>query len=264
MKILYLGDVMGKSGRKIVERFLPGLIIQYNIDVVVGQAENVTHGKGMSARHYAELQEAGIHAFSGGNHSFERADTIAMAKDPSIPVVVPANQEGQLYLNHKLVPIGNKTIAIASLLGYTIPNGYDDTIKNPLATIDELLPILHKASPDAIIINIHSDLSSEKVMMGHYLDGKATVIVGDHWHIPTADARLLPNGSAYITDVGMCGALNSSLGVDVNIAIRKWRGEKLRNKLDEGNELQCNGTLVTVDDTTKKPIAIQQIQKYTD
>lgn len=245
MNILYIGDVMGRPGRKVLAKVLPALRIQYDIDAVIAQAENVSHGKGMSLRHYSELEECGVDGFSGGNHTFERTDTMLLVTNPEAPVVAPANVEGNSYGNFTLFTARDgKKIAILSLLGYTIPHGYGENVRNPLHVVDEILPAIIKNSPDALIVNIHGDVSSEKIMMGHYLDGKVTAVVGDHWHVPTADARVLQNGTAHVTDVGMCGALNSSIGVDIDRAIQRWRGEQIKNHMAEAGALQFNAVLV--------------------
>ena len=245
MNILYIGDIMGRPGRKVLAKVLPALRIKHDIDVVIAQAENVSHGKGMSLRHYSELEECGVDCFSGGNHTFERTDTMQLVVSSSAPVTAPANVVGDAFGNYKIFTSRSKQkVAILSLLGYTIPNGYDEHTKNPLLVVDTILPKIFQHKPDAVIVNIHGDVSSEKIMMGHYLDGKVTAVVGDHWHVPAADARVLPKGTAHITDVGMCGALNSSLGVDIDMAIARWRGEHVKNRMAEGGPLQFNAVLV--------------------
>ncbi len=245
MNILYIGDVMGRPGRKVLAKVLPALRIKHDIDAVIAQAENVSHGKGMSLRHYSELEECGVDGFSGGNHTFERTDTMLLVANPEAPVVAPTNVEGNSYGNYALFTARDgKKIAILSLLGYTIPNGYSDNVRNPLLVADEVLLDILNQKPTAIIVNIHGDVSSEKIMMGYYLDGKVTAVVGDHWHVPTADARVLPKGSAHVSDVGMCGALNSSIGVDIDRAIKRWRGEHVKNHMAEAGALQFNAVLI--------------------
>lgn len=262
MNILYIGDIMGRPGRKVLAKLLPALRIKYDIDVVIAQAENVTHGKGMSLRHYNELEECGVDAFSGGNHTFERQDTMQLVASADIPVTAPANVEGQSsFGNYKLFHHrSGQSVAILSLLGYTIPNGYGESVANPLLVVDTMLPEIVAQQPDAIVVNLHGDVSSEKIMIGHYLDGKVSAVVGDHWHVPTADARILPKGTAHVTDVGMCGALNSSLGVDIDRAIKRWRGEKVKNHMTEGGLLQFNAVLVKTLPNSLLAESIKQIQ----
>ncbi len=264
MNILYIGDVMGRSGRKVLAKVQPGLRIQYDIDIVIAQAENVSHGKGLSERHYTELEEAGVDGFSGGNHTFERPDTMALVANPHIAVTAPANVSGASEHCYKLLNTKAGVVAIISLLGYTIPNGYGELVLNPLDEIDYLLPIVKKDTPAAIVVNIHGDVSSEKIMMGHYLDGKVTAVVGDHWHVPTADARVLPKSTAHITDVGMCGALNSSIGVDIDRAIKRWQGERVKNHMAETGTLQLNAVLIKTKSSSVLAESIKQIQVFID
>lgn len=260
MKILYLGDIMGEPGRRVVGKLLPKLKIQHSIDFVIAQAENVSHGRGLSKRHYLELEEAGVDGFSGGNHTFERADTMEMVLNPDANVVAPANVKGKSYKNFKLINKNGKYLAIVSILGYIAPKGYnEETTLSPLHTIDEILFELDDLRPNAVVVNIHSEFSSEKVIMGQYLDGRASLVVGDHWHVPTADARILPKGTAHISDVGMCGTLNSSLGVEVGIAIERWKGEDVKNRIDRHPPYQLNAVLVDVDDKTGKANKIEQL-----
>ena len=181
MNILYIGDVMGRPGRKVLAKVLPALRIKHDIDAVIAQAENVSHGKGMSLRHYSELEECGVDGFSGGNHTFERTDTMTLVENPDIPVTGPANVDGSAYGTYAVITARDgQKVAVLSLLGYTIPNGYDDNVQNPLLVADEVLPNIFKQKPSAIIVNIHGDISSEKIMMGYYLDGKVTAVGGDH------------------------------------------------------------------------------------
>jgi metallophosphoesterase (TIGR00282 family) len=254
---------MGRPGRKVLARVLPGLRIAHDIDVVIAQAENVSHGKGMSNKHYNELEEAGVHAFSGGNHTFEREDTMKLVLSPDAPVTAPANVVGSSEHVFKIIHSAAGAVAIVSLLGYTIPKGYSENTTNPLQEIDTVLPKIIKEKPAAIIVNIHGDVSSEKVMMGHYLDGRVTAVVGDHWHIPTADARILPKSTAHITDVGMCGTLNSSLGVDIAVSIDRWKGNKVKNKMSDDAALQFNAVLIKTKENSLLADSVEHIQIYT-
>jgi metallophosphoesterase (TIGR00282 family) len=263
MNILYIGDVMGRPGRKVLASVLPGLRIKYDIDVVIAQAENVSHGKGLSNKHYNELEEAGVDGFSGGNHTFERPDTMKLVLSPEAPVTAPANNTEQSHHCYKLVKKGKQTIAIISLLGYTFPNGYSTEYTNPLDEIDLLLPQVLAEKPTAIVVNFHGDLSSEKVMIGHYLDGKVSAVVGDHWHIPSADARVLPSGTAHVTDVGMCGTLNSSLGVEVDSMLKRWRGDKAKNVMATAAPYQFNAVLIKTKEDSLLAASIERIQIYT-
>ena len=261
MNVLYIGDVMGRAGRLAVTKLLPKVCMQNNVDIVIAQSENVSHGKGMSMLHYAQLEECGVNGFTGGNHSFERQDTINLVNNLDMPAVAPANVVGDTLNNFKIITKNGFSVAIVSLLGYTIPGGYDDNTQNPLICMDNLLPKIQKDFSGPIIVNFHGDVSSEKVMTGHYLDGKVAAVVGDHWHVPAADERILSGNTAYITDVGMCGALDSSLGVDWDIAIDRWKGSSAKYRMHNDPPYQFNAVLIDVDNTNNKAKSISRIRE---
>jgi metallophosphoesterase (TIGR00282 family) len=248
MNILYLGDVMGETGMNVVERVLPSLRREHDITVVIAQAENVTEGKGLSVSDYQRLRKAGIDGFTGGNHTLARTDTSELLGNSEVPVAAPANMHEVPGPGYKYVGKGDKAILIVSLLGQIVGRDAEKPKDNPLHTIDNILESQKDTPHLATVVNFHGDFSSEKVVIGHYLDGRVTAIVGDHWHVPTADARVLPGGTAHITDVGMCGALDSSLGVTYESIIPRWRdGTQTRNALATLPPYQFNALLITVD-----------------
>lgn len=251
MKILYVGDVMAELGMRTVERILPQLREEHGIDVVLAQAENVTQGKGFDRSDYERLRRAGIDGFTGGNWTPFRKDTLNMLSDESVPVVGPANMAECATPGFKYVESPAGKVLIISLLGKIVGRDADKEVANPIATIDGILASQTTVSRVATVVNVHGDYSSEKVVMGHYLDGRVTIVAGDHWHVPTADARVLPKGTAHQTDVGMCGSLDSSLGVKLESVIPRWRdGIQTKNILETEGHLQFNGLLVDVDDAT--------------
>ncbi len=249
MNILYIGDVMAEPGMRIVERVLPTLRHEKHIDVVIAQAENVSEGKGFNVVDYQRLRKAGVDGFTGGNHSFRQASILQLLGDTNVPVVAPLNMGETPSPGYKYVQVGDKRVLIASVLGQVVGVDSQKEVQNPLQAIDALLESQANEPRDATVINIHGDYSSEKVVFGHYLDGRVTVVVGDHWHIPTADARVLPGGTAHQTDVGMCGTLDSSLGVTYESIIPRWRdGRQTRNVLATEPPYQFNALLVTIND----------------
>jgi len=241
MKILYVGDIMGEPGIEVVESVLPGLLKDQQIDLVIAQAENVSEGRGITVEDYRRLQKAGVNFFTGGNWSLHQKEIWPLLENADEPIVRPANYPagtpglGYKYLNDVLV---------ISLLGKVVGKDADKPVDNPLQCIDQILDGLDK-KPDAIVVNFHGDFSSEKVIIGHYLDGRVTAVIGDHWHVPTADARLLPKSTAHITDVGMCGALNASLGITLESVLPRWRdGRVTRNELETSGPRQFNAVLI--------------------
>jgi metallophosphoesterase (TIGR00282 family) len=261
MRILYLGDIMGQPGRAIVQHLLPDLRAKYDIDLVIAQAENVSHGKGLSPNHMHELQAAGVDFFSGGNHTVERPAVKPLLADPSAPVIAPLNQVGvEPGWGAKQILTPKGKVLVVSLLGDVFPKPVEKT--NALHAIDTLLGGPLAKGVVAIVVNFHGDLSSEKRIIGYYLDGRASLVVGDHWHVASADAMILPGGTAHMTDVGMCGTLHSSLGVSKEIIISRWRdGAKLKNDIATGAPYQLNGVLATIDVKTHLATKIQPIHE---
>jgi len=262
MNILYIGDIMGEVGVRVVEEVLPDLLKQNHIDLVIAQGENVTDGKGISLADYERLKAIGIDFITAGNWTLFRDEIKPLLNDPKQPINKLANYPKGSNGTGKYVAHNGYTTLVISLLGSVIGRDADQPIDNPLKKIDELLDVAKANPPDTIIVNFHGDYSSEKVVIGQYLDGRVTAVIGDHWHVPTADARILPKGTAHISDVGMCGSLNSSLGVTTSVIVNRWRdGYKMKNHLDSSGPKQFNAVLIK---TNKLHLAttIKQIQRY--
>jgi metallophosphoesterase (TIGR00282 family) len=247
MNVLYVGDVMGRVGLETVERILPDLKREKSVDFVVAQAENLTEGRGVSEEDFKRLRRAGVDFCSGGNWSLFRSEIIPALNDPTQPIIRPANYPaGTPGLGYKRVQTNAGNVLVVSLLGHVVGRDADKPFDNPLQVIDSILEA--EKEVQATIVNFHGDFSSEKVVIGHYLDGRASMVVGDHWHVPTADARILPGGTAHMTDVGMCGSLDSSLGVRFDSIIPRWKdGASTRNVLEEAGTRQFNALLAQID-----------------
>jgi metallophosphoesterase (TIGR00282 family) len=258
MNILYVGDIMGELGVETVEAVLPALHKEKKIDVVIAQAENVSHGKGITLADFQRLRKAGVDFCTGGNWSLHREDILPAMSDPAQPIIRPANYpEDTPGLGWKYID----EVLVISLLGQIVGKDAEKPADNPLQIVDQILENQKNMEKRATVINLHGDFSSEKVVLGHYLDGQASLVVGDHWHVPTADARVLPGGTAHITDVGMCGALDGSLGVTLESVIPRWRdGKQTRNVLVADGPKQFNAVLVKINDQGLAD-SIEQIQK---
>jgi metallophosphoesterase (TIGR00282 family) len=240
---------MAEAGIRIVERVLPGLRNDKKIDVVIAQAENVSEGKGLDVADFQRLRKAGVDGFSGGNHSLARTETHELIANGEVPVTAPVNMPDTPGLGYKYIDLQGHKVLLVSLLGQIVGRDASKPVANPLDAIDEILKNEESADKSAIVVNFHGDFSSEKVVIGHYLDGRVTAVIGDHWHVPTADARVLPGGTAHMTDVGMCGTLNSSLGVKYDSIIPRWKsGTPTKNELAEDPPYQFNALLVTLND----------------
>ncbi len=248
MKILYVGDVMGEIGLQAVEQVVPKLRQENQISLVIAQAENVTNGRGITLSDFQRLCKAGVDFCSGGNWSLHHEEIIPAMSDPAQPIIRPANYpESTPGLGWKYTDTPAGKVLIVSLLGQIVGKDSDKPVNNPLHIIDRILDGQKNIEKAATVVNFHGDYSSEKVVIGHYLDGRVTAVIGDHWHVPTADARVLPGGTAHITDVGMCGALDASLGVAYQSVIPRWRdGKQTRNVLANAGPKQFNAVLVTI------------------
>ncbi len=263
MNILYLGDIMAEPGIRVVEKVLPVLRREHEVDLVIAQAENLSDGKGIRPEDVARIRKAGVAFCTGGNHTLYRKEIYPQLNDPNQPVIRPANYPvGTPGLGYKYINTMKGEVLMVSLLGKIVGKDADLLLDNPLLTIDKILADEEQHKKVATIINFHGDFSSEKMIIGYYLDGRATAVIGDHWHVPTADADVLPKGTAHITDVGMCGSLDSSLGVTLDSLIPRWRdGYQTKNELETGGRMQFNALLITTDDRTGLATAVQHIRQ---
>ncbi len=254
---------MAETGIQTVEQCLAELKLELDVDMVVAQAENVSNGKGITLVDMDRLRAAGVDAFSGGNHSLHLAEIHDAMSDPAQPIIRPANYPaGTPGLGYKYVDTAAGKMLIVSLLGHIVGRDADKPVDNPLQIIDKILATEKAVSKVATVVNFHGDFSSEKVIIGHYLDGRVTAVVGDHWHVPTADARVLPGGTAHMTDVGMCGALDASLGVSFDSVIPRWRdGVQTRNVMETQGRRQFNALLVEVDSQRGLASSAQHVQR---
>ncbi|HLZ14365.1 MAG TPA: TIGR00282 family metallophosphoesterase [Candidatus Saccharimonadales bacterium] len=265
MNILYVGDVMGEPGLRVVERLLPGLRQKHALDLVIAQAENLSDGKGVRLADFERLRAAGVDFSTGGNHILYRKEIYQKLEDRAQPIIRPANYpEGTPGLGYKFLETPKGKVMIVSLLGQIVGKQADETVRNPLQVIDAILAREKDTPRVATIVNFHGDFSSEKRIIGYYLDGRVTAVIGDHWHVPTADAMLLPKGTAHQTDVGMCGSLDSSLGVRFDVLIPRWRdGRVTKNELETTGRMQCNAALIQTDDATGLAINIVRVAEIT-
>ena len=265
MNILYIGDVMAEPGLAVLERVLPGLKRERTIDLVLAQAENASavDGKGVGLKEFHRMQAAGVDFCTGGNHSFKKDEINGQLNDPNVPIVRPANYPaGTIGLPYKYIATPKGKVLVVSLMGQIVGKQSEEVVDNPLQVVDAILGAEKDTPRAATIVNYHGDFSSEKMIIGYYLDGRVSAVVGDHWHVPTADAEVLPKGTAHITDVGMCGSLDSSLGVSFTGLIDRWRdGHQNKNVIEYGGRMQFNALLVDVDEQTGLARSAEQIRR---
>jgi hypothetical protein len=260
MRILFLGDVVGKSGRNCIAQELPQIRRRYSIDCVIANGENATHGFGLSQKHFHQLIQTGIDFITLGNHTWDSPDIINLFHE-NAPLIRPHN-----YPEHQPgTGIGvakgknGEQILVLQVAGMIamMPG-----TKSPFDTLDEELPQnLNKQNFDAIVVDVHAEFTAEKNALGHFVDGRASLLVGTHTHVPTADHRVMPGGTAYITDVGMCGDYHSVIGFDPSISIQRQRAIIPKPRLETAsNVATLCGVIVQTDPQSAKAISIQPIR----
>ena len=262
-RFLYVGDIVGQTGLALIERQLPELKRRYKVDCVIAQAENVSNGRGTTPADFRRLLRAGVDFCTGGNWSLWEKDITPSLNDPHQPIIRPANHiQGTPGLGWKYLDMPFGKILVVSLLGQIVGRDSKLKMENPLVTIDRILEETDNQQLVARVVNFHGDYSSEKVVIGFYLDGRVSAVIGDHWHVPTADARVLPKGTAHVTDVGMVGALNSSLGVKADLIIDRWRNDtKNHNILEIRKPWQFNALMFDVDTATGLSLRAKAVQE---
>jgi len=213
MNILFIGDIVAAPGRAAVAKHIPALREKYKLDCVIANGENAHHGKGISAETAADIFAAGVDVITLGDHTFDQKGVETLLATHQ-KIIRPANYPaGTVGRGHTVFTTqGGKKIAVVNLQGrvFMRHNQVDCPFLKAKTLVEELRL---GETVDAVIVDLHAEATSEKCMMGHYLDGKVTMVVGTHTHIPTDDARVLPGGTGYMTDAGMCGVYDSSLGM---------------------------------------------------
>jgi metallophosphoesterase (TIGR00282 family) len=249
------GDLVGKPGRQAFEKVLPGLKIELGIDFVIANGENAAGGFGITQEITNELLDLGANVITSGNHIWDNRDIIPWL-DGELPILRPANYpEGAPGCG--VFRIGN--VAVLNLQGRVfMPEGLD----SPFVVADRLLEELAESGPSIILVDFHAETTSEKGAMGAYLDGRVTAVVGTHTHVPTADMRLLPNGTAFVSDLGMTGSINSVIGSNTqDVLTRFLTALPRRLNVAEGGPLQFNSVLIDVDDSTGKATGISRVDR---
>ncbi|MBE6098446.1 MAG: TIGR00282 family metallophosphoesterase [Anaerovibrio sp.] len=254
MRILIVGDVVGRPGRKAFGKYTKELRQKHNIDIVIVNGENSAGGKGVSRKSLDELYAAGADIVTSGNHIWDNREVQGLIDDEPY-LVRPANYpEGAPGKGWCLYPFKAKNIAVINLSGRAFMPDMDC----PFQKIDDILSEIGDQA-DIKILDFHAETTSEKMAMGFYLDGRVQVVVGTHTHIQTADERLLPNSTAYITDLGMVGPWNSVLGVKSDIIIKKFTScMPVRFDLADGPAVY-SAVIVEIDDATNKAVAVERL-----
>ena len=257
MRILFIGDVFGQPGRRIVKELLPALVGEYEPDLVLANGENAAAGFGITPPLVEELLDMGIAVLTSGNHIWDKKEIYAYLKEHSDgrllrPANYPPSAPGQgLYLGKTRSGFG---YAILNLQGRVFMSPIDC----PFRTADEQLAKI-PADVKIRIVDMHAEATSEKVSMGWYLDGRVTAVVGTHTHIPTADETILPRGAAFVTDLGMTGPYDSVIGIEKQLVIQKFLSQlPVRFEVAKG-DVRLNAVLIEADPLTGRAASIQRI-----
>ena len=252
MNLLFLGDVVGDMGCDILEKKMYSLKQKYKIDLVVVNGENSATGNGLTRYSYQRLVSVGADVITTGNHCFKRKEALPLY-DENDTLLRPANfPKGVPGHGYTTLDLGYCQIAVVNLMGTT----YMEPLDNPFFCIDSVLDEIDARN---IIVDIHSEATSEKKAMGFYLDGRVTAVIGTHTHVQTADEMILPKGTAYITDAGMTGPELSVLGVKSELAIEKIKYHAPVKFEESENPCFINGVVIDFDESSGKANKIIRI-----
>jgi metallophosphoesterase (TIGR00282 family) len=250
MRLLFLGDVMGRSGRAAITAELPRLRTEWRLDFVVVNGENATSGVGLSGAHARAILEAGADVITLGDHAFDQRDMLQfVASEPRVlrPLNFAKDAPGQgigVYKDGR----GRKVVVTQALGQVFMKRPFDD----PFSALDAALKAYPRGGlAQAVVVDFHAEATSEKMAMGHFCDGRASLVVGTHTHVPTADAMILPRGTAYQTDAGMCGDYDSVIGMQKDEPMRRFITGMPKDRFTPANEpATLSGVFVETDDRT--------------
>jgi metallophosphoesterase (TIGR00282 family) len=260
MRVLYLGDIVGRPGRRAVTDAVPHFVATAGVDFVVGNCENAAGGVGVDPRAARDLFGAGVDVLTSGNHIWAKRDIIDYIRDsdtllrPANFVVGSPGRGFTVKTSRSGTPIG-----VVNLIGRVFMANYDCPFRSADAALEWLRP-----RTKCILVDMHAEATSEKVAMGWYLDGRASAVVGSHTHVQTADDRILPQGTAYLTDAGMCGPIDSVIGMKRESVLERFLTQMpSRFEVAAGPTL-LQGVIVDVDDDTGKALALTRVQQIVE
>jgi len=260
MRLLFLGDVMGRSGRQAVADRLPGLRDEWRLDFVVVNGENATSGAGLTGDHARGLLEAGADCVTLGDHAFDQKEMLQFIEtEPRVirPVNFAKSAPGKGF---RLFTAKNgRKVLVAQVLGQVFMKRPFDDPFSAIETVLKTYPMGGQAA--AVIVDVHCEATSEKMAMGHFCDGKASLVVGTHTHVPTADAQVLPGGTGYLSDAGMCGDYDSVIGMDKAEPLRRFITGMPKARFTPAlGEATLSGVFVETDDKTGKALNVKMVR----
>ena len=253
-KILFVGDIYGRVGRRALKEILPNFIKQNEIDFVIVNAENASHGKSLSKDHYGELKKLGVDCFTMGNHTFYAGKILDFINDVD-DILIPHNFNAYSHFNgSKVFTKKGKTIRVTSLIGQTFMFPIGD---NPWKTLDD---ITSQDKSDIHIVDFHAEATSEKIALAWSFDGKITAQVGTHTHVQTADERILPHHTGFISDVGMTGPYNSIIGSEPGPVIKRLKTGMPEKFYPAKGPYQFMACVIIIDHQTNKVKEMKRIK----
>lgn len=249
MRILFFGDIVGKVGRQAIKHNIEKLVKKYQVDFVIANGENATHGKGLIEKHYNELIDAGVDCITLGNHYLSK-DNILDYIDDATCLVRPLNISKRIGGEGSVCfEVNGCSIRVTNVLG----TGFmKEEVNSPYYSLKQLLDSLQ--DEDSIhIVDYHAESTSEKICYAYAFDGQVSAVVGTHTHVQTNDARILDNGTGFISDIGMCGAFNSVIGFEKESVMNKTLfGNNSKFQIDENSPEMINAVIMDIDEITKK------------
>jgi len=261
LNILFIGDIVGKIGRKTIAKIVPKLKKEHKINFVIANAENSAHGAGVTENIITELESSGIDCFTTGDHAFRNKKNLDIYDKKNI--IRPANfspvspGKGYMVINKQ-----GKKILVINLIGRVFMQMNHDC---PFQKIDEILANINlpRKKLSAIIVDIHAETTSEKINIGHYLDGRVSAVLGTHTHIMTADHKITNKGTAYITDTGMVGAADESLGIEKEGTLKTFLTQiKQPNVIPEKGKAIFNGVILKINSKNPQALSIKPVIQY--
>ena len=256
LKILAVGDIVGEAGIKELKKELNQIRQQEEIDFVIVNGENAAEGMGITEKNFNDIISQNVDVITMGNHTWGKKDIFKFIDHPKL--IRPANYpKGVVGKGYGIYKCKDKKIAVINLIGRVYINILSE---NPFLIAKNIINKI-KDKVDIIIVDFHAEATGEKITLGHYLDGTVTAIYGTHTHVQTADERILPKGTAFISDIGMTGPKNSALGMDISVVIKRFETAlPERYKIAKG-ETMLNGVIFDIDEGTNKVINIKRVNK---
>ncbi|MFH1003247.1 MAG: TIGR00282 family metallophosphoesterase [Chloroflexota bacterium] len=252
MRVLAIGDIVGRPGRQAVSDLVPGLRREYGLDLVVANGENAAGGFGLTPDTAGELLDAGVNVITSGNHIWAQKEILAEL-DGDMPILRPLNYPSGVPGRGYLISGG---VMVVNLIGRTFIGNFDCPFRAMDRLLEEVTP-----RPPVVLVDFHAEATSEKVAMGRYLDGRVSAVLGTHTHVGTVDTRILPGGTAYVSDIGMTGPTNSVIGDDTDAVISRFLTGVPHHLSVGRGRAGLNAVMVEVDGATGRAVSIERIDR---